>query len=98
MGTSPGLNAFLARTGAYAADPKIRSKVEEETSVFATEDREFIDKLIFWVDDAPYPGTVVDPRKEQRRIMQNEALGKPITEGKVPEIKRKTRRKGLLNF
>ena len=31
-------------------------------------------------------------------IMQNEALGRPITEGKVPEVKRRRSRKGILNF
>lgn len=97
-GGSRGMSVLLSKTGADAADPTIRAKVEEESSVLAKEDRRFIDKLIFWVDDAPYPGTVVDPKKEQKRIMENQALGKPITEGEVPEIKRKPARKGLLNF
>lgn len=96
--TSPGLAALLDKTGAHAADPSIRETVDQESSVLATEDRRFIDKLIFWVDDAPHSGTIVDAKKEQKRIMQNQALGKPITEGKVPEIKRKPQRKGLLDF
>ena len=90
--------ALLNQTGALKTDPNIRVKVNAESSTIAAEDRQFIDKLIFWVDDAPYPGSVIDPKKEQQRIMQNEALGKPITEGKVPEVKRRRPRKGLLDF
>ena len=97
-GTTPGTAAILTRTGAYTADPQIRAKVDDETSVLAKEDKRFIDKLIFWVDDVPYHGTVVDPKKEKQRIRQNQALGKKITEGQVPEVKRRARRKGLLNF
>jgi len=97
-GTTPGTAAILTRTGAYTADPQIRAKVDDETSVLAKEDKRFIDKLIFWVDDVPYHGTVVDPKKEKQRIRQNQALGKKITEGQVPEVKRRSRRKGLLNF
>ena len=95
---SQGTRVFLERTGADKADPNIRVTVNKETSLYAIEDRRFVDKLIFWVDDAPHPGTIVDPKKEQKRIMENEALGKPITEGTMPEIKRKPNRKGLLNF
>lgn len=97
-GTSAGMAALLKRTGALKSDPSIRAKVNSETSNIATEDRQFIDKLIFWVDDGPYQGTIVDPKKEQRRIRQNEALGKPITEGEVPVVKRRTKGKGLLSF
>ena len=96
--TTAGMAAFLNQTGALETDPNIRARVNAESSTIAAEDRQFIDKLIFWVDDAPYPGSVVDPKKEQQRIMQNEALGKPITEGKVPEVKRRRSRKGILNF
>jgi len=96
--TTAGMAALLNQTGALKTDPNIRVKVNAESSTIAAEDRQFIDKLIFWVDDAPYPGSVIDPKKEQQRIMQNEALGKPITEGKVPEVKRRRPRKGLLDF
>ena len=30
--------------------------------------------------------------------MSNQALGKPINEGEIPEVKRKPARKGLLDF
>ncbi len=95
---TPGLLALLERTGATGAEPGIRSIVDRETLNLSEEDRRLIDKLIFWVDDPEYPGTVVDPAEEQRRLLETQALGQPINEGKTPEIKRKTRRKGILPF
>ncbi len=95
---SPGLAALMRQTGASAADHGIRVIVEEETSVISRQDQAFVDKLIFWVDEKPYQGTVVDAEKEQKRIQENQALGKPITEGETPQIVRKRARKGILDF
>ncbi len=96
--STPGLQALLRETGGTAADPDIRSRIDEETSIYAKEDSRFVDKLIFWVDDIPDEGTTVDAKKEQKRIMENQALGKKLNDGATPEVKRKQRRKGLLNF
>lgn len=96
--STPGLQALLRETGSSAADPDIRRRIDEETSIYAKEDARFVDKLIFWVDDIPDEGTIVDAKKEQKRIMENQALGKKVNDGETPEIKRKQRRKGLLNF
>jgi len=96
--TTPGLQVLLTKTGATDADPAIRKIVDQETLALSEEDRRLIDKLIFWVDNAEYPGTVVDPAAEQRRLLETQALGKPINEGKTPEIKRETRKKGILGF
>lgn len=98
VAATPGLSALMDKTGATDADPAIRKIVDEETLALSEEDRRLIDKLIFWVDDAAYPGTVVDPAAEQRRLLETQALGKPINEGKTPEIKRETRKKGILGF
>ena len=95
---SPGLQALITRTGANKAEPGIRRLVNQESSVLADEDQIFVNKLIFWVDDKSNPGVVVDAKKEQKRIMSNQALGKPINEGEIPEVKRKKARKGLLDF
>ena len=94
----PGLQALITRTGANKAEPGIRRLVNQESSVLADEDQIFVNKLIFWVDDKSNPGIVVDAKKEQKRIMSNQALGKPINEGEIPEVKRKKARKGLLDF
>ena len=95
---SPGLQALITRTGANKAEPGIRRLVNQESSVLADEDQIFVNKLIFWVDDKSNPGIVVDAKKEQKRIMSNQAPGKPINEGEIPEVKRKKARKGLLDF
>jgi len=95
---SRGLQSLMTRTGADAADPGIRRIVNKESSVLAEEDQLFVNKLIFWVDDKAGHGTIVDAKKEQQRIMSNQALGKPINEGEVPKVSRKPGRKGLLNF
>jgi len=95
---SDGLNALMKDTGADHADPGIREVVNAETSLLAKEDERLADKMIFWVDDKPYQGTVVDAEKEQQRIRENQALGKPITDGKTPQVKKKRGTKGLFEF
>ena len=95
---SPGLQALITQTGADKAEPGIRRLVNQESSVLVDEDQLFVNKLIFWVDDKSNPGIVVDAKQEQKRIMSNQALGKPINEGEIPEVKRKQVRKGLLDF
>jgi len=97
-GASQGLQALLRNTGATSAQADIRKVIEQETSALAKEDRLFVNKLIFWVDDPKDPATIVDAKKERQRILQNQALGKPITEGATPKIIRKQPRKGILNF
>ena len=95
---SPGIIALLRETGGLTATPDIRAKINEEASILSSQDQRFVDKLIFWVDEEPVGGTIVDAKKEQKRIQRNQALGKPITEGESPEIKVKRANKGLLNF
>ncbi len=96
--TTPGLQAMLRDTGAIAADPAIRDAINQETSILAEEDQQFINKLIFWVDDGAYQGTVVDPELETKRLREAQALGKSITETETIHVRRKRPKKGLLNF
>ena len=96
--TTPGLTVLMDKMGTADADPAIRTIIDQETLALSEEDRRLIDKLIFWVDDPKYSGTVVDPAAEQRRLLETQALGKPVNEGKTPEIKRETRKKGILGF
>lgn len=97
-GSTPGLQALIKKAGAEQADPNIRRKINEETSILAEEDQRLVDKMIFWVDDKPFQGTVLDPEKEQKRIRQAQALGKSVTEGQTDHIKRKPAQKGILEF
>ena len=97
-GISPGINAFLQKTGANKASAKIRKIINDETTIYSSEDKRFVDKLIFWVDEKPYEGSIINPKKEERRIREAQALGKEINEGNTIHIKRKRRKKGLLEF
>lgn len=93
LGTGQGDQAFLSAAGAQNADPSIRQVVDAETRQYNAESADFIDALIFWRKPEA-PGTVVDPKAEQARIQENQALGRAVTEGDTPTIER--REKGLL--
>ncbi len=95
---SIGVQALLRDTGGMTASSDIRQIINNETSIISHQDQAFVDRLIFWVDEKPYQGTIVDAEKEQKRIQEAQALGNPVSEGKTPEIKRKRGRKGLLEF
>ncbi len=90
---SPGLQALLKQTGGLDADSSIRTVINRESTILAEEDEHFSDRLMFWTSQTEY-GSIVDPAKENRRIQENQALGRPITEGDVPTIER--RRKAIL--
>ena len=96
--SSPGTEAFLRNTGADSSNPQIRRLINEETTIYSDEDKRFVDKLIFWVEDKPFEGSVIDPSKEQRRLREAQALGKSINDGQTIHIKRKRKKKGLLEF
>ena len=86
--------ALLKRTGAIDVDPNIRDVVNREAvGVVNESDESFVDSLLFWRDKEPKPpvniDTVVDAKGESRRIRENKVLGKPITTGVTPTIKRK---------
>ena len=80
-----------ASTG-VSVDPNIRARVNRDTRVIADENTSFIDSLIFWQDKQPQ-GTVVDPVKEQQRLRDAQASGKPSSAA-TPTIER--RKRGLL--
>lgn len=82
---SPGEQAFRNMAGANEADPAIRQIVNREAAVFAPEDPDFIDDLMFWQTSAP-PGTALDPVAEAERLRGNEAAGRGVTEGESPVI------------
>lgn len=87
QGATQGEIALLERTGALEADPSIRRVVEEESAALAQEQESFVDTLVFW-RETPEPGDVVDAAGEQRRLQENAALGREVTEGQTPLIRR----------
>ena len=60
---------------------------------YVADSQGFTDKIVFWRKQQD-PSTAIDPDKEARRIRENQATGKPLTEGETPIIQR--RQKGLL--
>lgn len=92
-GASVGIQALLKQTGAMNADPNIRTTVNRETSILAEEEKSFAERIMFWNKQGDQ-GVVVNPEEEMKRIQDNQALGRPITDGETPTIDRK--KKGLL--
>lgn len=92
-GASPGEAALLGKVGAPRTDPRIRELVDRESTAIADADRTFFDRLVFW-QKPPEPGQVVDPQREAQRLRENQALGRPVTDGDTPTIRR--RKKGAL--
>jgi Protein of unknown function (DUF3035) len=87
---SSGESALLQSAGASGVDPNIRQIVDTETAEDEADSRTLADSIVFWRDPEPY-GDVVDPAAEQKRLQENAALGKPVTEGETPTIIRKQR-------
>ncbi len=87
---SPGEAALLAQAGAGRSQAGIRDIVNREASALAEAERNFIDRLVFWRKPEE-PGTVVDPQREAQRIREAQALGRPVTEGETPIIRRRTK-------
>jgi hypothetical protein len=90
---SSGEVALLQNAGATNADPGIRAEIDTETAAQIERDQTLISRLVFWRTQEPY-GTVVDPVAEAKRLQENQALGKPVTEGETPIIA--PRKKGVL--
>jgi hypothetical protein len=90
---SSGEVALLQNAGAAGVDPGIRAQIDTETAAQIDRDQTLISRLVFWRTQEPY-GTVVDPVAESKRLQENQALGKPATEGETPIIA--PRKKGVL--
>ena len=90
---SAGEVALLQNAGAAGIDPGIRAQIDTETAAQVERDQTLISRLVFWRTQEQ-DGIVVDPVAESKRLQENQALGKPVTEGATPVITR--RRKGVL--
>lgn len=84
---SPGTRALLKQTRADEAEPDIRNIVQKETKDLAEENTGITQQIMFWSPAGEY-GRVIDADKEARRIKENEAMGKPLTDPSLPQIKR----------
>lgn len=90
---SPADANFLNRVGGEAADPNIRTVIQQEQiqAEQATEEEGFLSKLGSKKTKEPE----VDPKGEAARIERNKAENKPITEGETPTTQEK-KKEGLL--
>ncbi len=93
QGRTQGDMVMLQKAGADRIQTDIRNLINKETQALADADKSFTDKLVFWRKPEPY-GQAVDATKEAQRLRENQALGKAVTEGETPVIKR--RKKGML--
>jgi len=93
-GPSQAEISLLKQAGADKSVPNIRSVITEDLAKLADADSRFIDVLLVWQKKEPPTAVVVDARKENQRLQENSALGKPATDGATPTIQRK--KKGLL--
>ncbi len=84
--------ALVAKASAGGVNPNIRAQVNRDTRILDDSNKTFIDSLIFW-QDAPPPGVIVDPAKEQQRLRDAQAAGTSST-APTPTIVR--RKRGLL--
>jgi hypothetical protein len=84
-GFSQGEVELLALAGADQIIPNVRETLDRESSAFAKESDSFTDRLVFWSDNRVL-GTPIDPVAEQKRLSQNQALGKAPNEGAIPVI------------
>ncbi len=82
---SVGEQALLANAGATNADPNIRQVIDDETRALKLKDEEFLDDVLFWKPAPSDPNRVVNAPGEAQRLRENEALGRPVTEGETPD-------------
>lgn len=85
---TPGESAFLADANALEADPLIRVTVDRETAVLTEANQNFVRELLGLKQDPV--DEVVDAEAEARRLRENQALGRPASEGDTPVIERKS--------
>jgi len=87
--SSSAESQFLKRAGAANADAGVRDKlVEEKIAVQDEEGGSWWDSL---GSEPEKKEPMVNAKEESKRIQKNEAEGKPVTEGKTPEIKPRDR-------
>lgn len=87
-GKSAGESALVGQVAAKGLDPDIRTKVDQETTQLIVADKSWIDGLLFW-QTQEQPFSVVDPAKEQKRLREAQAQGKPVDGAGAPTVERK---------
>lgn len=91
---STGEQALLQRADAVDASSEVRQLIAEEGRALVAKNETFVDEVVFWQEKTAPDERLVDAAEESRRLQQNEALGKPVTEGETADIE--PRKKGWL--
>ena len=80
---------LLGKAGTKNADPAIRARVDAETKEM-NEENIPVARRLFGIGGDPNeaPVSVVDAKKENERLQQNKAQGKPATAGETPAVDR----------
>lgn len=90
-GTAPAGSDYvlLGKAGAGKANPAIRAQVDAETKEISKENIS-IPRRLFGIGGDPNqaPVSVVDAKKENERLQNNKAAGKPVTSGETPSVER----------
>ncbi len=79
--------AMLQQADAIGAPSNIREVIDSESEALALASKSFMDDFLFWKDD-PGPGVVVDADSENDRLSENAGLGKSVSDGDTPMIRR----------
>lgn len=79
-----GEQTLLANAGAVGADSSIRELIDDETRALKHKDERFLDDVLFW-QEPQEPNRVVNAGAEAQRIRENQAQGRPVTEGETPD-------------
>ena len=85
-----GEAALMRMTGADLANRQIRQVVDKESAILGDASQTFLDKLLSFREPEA-PGTLIDASAEAQRLRENQALGRPVTDGPSPNIERKER-------
>ena len=83
-----GESALLNRAGSSEQQSGIRAVINRDNAIFAEEDGNFVDSLIFW-RDPQVAGTIVDPTKEDQRLQEASAAGEAPNAGETAVIERR---------
>jgi len=81
---SPVEQMLLQSAGATTPNSDIRTQIDREAGQLLDEEEKTVNKLLFWKDEKPTE-VLVDPAAEAKRLEQNAAQGKPVTEGETPQ-------------
>ena len=82
---SAGEKALVLHAGGSKTDPQIRAIVNSEALVPLAGSKALADKVLFWRNPRKQI-SIIDPGKENKRIREQQAKGKPVTSEGVPVI------------